>query len=66
MPIYEYECSKCNCRFEKKQRFNDEAVANCPKCYTKSKRVMCPAPVIFKGSGFYVNDYPKSSGASAK
>jgi putative FmdB family regulatory protein len=65
MPIYEYECSKCNCRFEKIQRFNDEAVANCPKCYTKSKRVMCPAPVIFKGSGFYVTDYPKSSGASA-
>jgi putative FmdB family regulatory protein len=61
MPIYEYECSHCNCRFEKKQHFHDEAVADCPKCHSTSKRVMCPSPIIFKGSGFYVNDYPKSS-----
>jgi putative FmdB family regulatory protein len=68
MPIYEYECSECSWRFEKKQRFHDEAVADCPKCQSKSKRIMVPSQIIFKGSGFYVNDYPKSSsgGSSSK
>jgi putative FmdB family regulatory protein len=64
MPIYEYECSKCSCRFDKRQGFSDEAVADCPKCQSKSIRVMVPAPVIFKGAGFYVNDYPKTSGGT--
>jgi putative FmdB family regulatory protein len=62
MPIYEYECSVCKCHFDKKQSFSDEPVANCPHCSGKSQRVMVPAPVIFKGSGFYVTDYP-SNGA---
>ncbi len=61
MPIYEYECSECSWRFEKKQRFHDEPVAECPRCQSKSKRIMVPSQIIFKGSGFYVNDYPKSS-----
>lgn len=61
MPIYEYECTKCNHRFDKRQTFKDEAIAICPKCHTKSSRVMVPAPVIFKGSGFYVTDYRKDS-----
>jgi putative FmdB family regulatory protein len=64
MPIYEYECDKCRCRFDKRQRFSDEPVAECPKCKGKSKRVMVPAPVIFKGSGFYVNDYPNKNRGS--
>ena len=58
MPIYEYECSICKCHFDKKQSFSDEPAANCPKCNGESSRVMVPAPVIFKGSGFYVTDYP--------
>jgi putative FmdB family regulatory protein len=58
MPIYEYECDECRCRFDKRQLFQDEAKADCPKCKGKSKRIMVPSPVIFKGSGFYVNDYP--------
>ncbi len=60
MPIYEYECSKCSHRFEKKQSFHDEAVADCPKCRGKSSRIMCSSQVIYKGSGFYVTDYPKT------
>lgn len=57
MPIYEYECTNCKCRFDIRQHFDDEPVAECPKCKSKSKRLMVPAPVIFKGSGFYVTDY---------
>ena len=59
MPLYEYECDKCRDHFDKRQRFHEEAVAECPKCQGKSHRVFCPAPVIFKGSGFYVTDYRK-------
>ncbi len=66
MPIYEYECSECSCRFEKKQRFHDEPVAECPRCQSKSKRIMVPSGIIFKGSGFYVTDYPKSSSGEQK
>ncbi|MDD5701917.1 MAG: zinc ribbon domain-containing protein [Dehalococcoidales bacterium] len=65
MPIYEYECCKCSHRFEKRQGFMDEASAICPLCNSSSKRVMCPAPVIFKGSGFYITDYRKDNAGSS-
>src|SRR5512136_2962251 len=58
MPIYEYECKSCHHRFEKKQGFHDEPKADCPKCNgKKTRRIIHPAPVIFKGSGFYVTDH---------
>ncbi len=59
MPIYEYECSLCQCRFERKQRFDEEPVAMCPKCKGKARRVLNSVPIIFKGSGFYVTDNRK-------
>ena len=59
MPIYEYECSHCNCRFEKRQSFSAEPVATCPKCKAQAQRIMVPVPIIFKGSGFYVTDTKK-------
>ncbi len=64
MPIYEYECSKCLHHFDKRQQFHDEATATCPKCQGKSSRVMVPAPIIFKGSGFYVTDYRSKNSAA--
>ena len=61
MPIYEYECEFCRCNFEKKQKFHDEAVATCPECQGRARRVLRPAPTIFKGSGFYTTDSRKSN-----
>jgi putative FmdB family regulatory protein len=61
MPIYEYECSHCGHRFEVRQGFHDRPQAECPQCKKKTKRVFHPAPVIFKGSGFYVTDHRKST-----
>jgi len=61
VPIYEYECSHCHFHFERKQRFDDEPVAMCPKCQGKSRRVIHSVPVIFKGSGFYITDNRKGS-----
>ncbi len=57
MPIYEYECEKCACRFELKRRF-DEGAGNpsCPQCQGKVRQLFFPSAIIFKGSGFYVTD----------
>ncbi len=59
MPIYEYECSLCHFHFERRQRFDEEPVAICPKCQGKARRVLHSIPVIFKGSGFYITDNRK-------
>ncbi len=59
MPIYEYECGLCHFYFERKQRFDEEPTAMCPKCQGKARRVIHSVPVIFKGSGFYITDNRK-------
>ena len=57
MPIYEYECEKCACRFELKRRFGeDEGSPCCPQCQGKVRRLFSLPVILFKGSGFYVND----------
>lgn len=61
MPIYQYQCPKCNFEFEIKQTFTDKPVASCPQCHTGSQRLFRPVPIIFKGSGFYVTDNATSS-----
>ena len=62
MPIYEYECGDCQCRFERRQKFDDEPITICPECEGKAHRVIHSVPVIFKGSGFYVTDHRTDSG----
>lgn len=64
MPIYEYECPECSCRFEQKRSFTDESPAVCPRCQCESRRVFSPVPIIFKGSGFYVTDHKGNRGHS--
>jgi putative FmdB family regulatory protein len=57
MPTYEYECSLCHHRFDKRQGFNDEPIAICPQCKGLSQRVFHAVPIVFKGSGFYCTDH---------
>lgn len=64
VPLYEYECSECHFRFDKKQRFHDNPVTVCPKCQGKARRILHPTPIIFKGSGFYVTDNRKKGEAA--
>jgi putative FmdB family regulatory protein len=61
MPRYDYECNSCADIFEVKQGFDDEPVAECPKCQSTARRIFTPVPIIFKGSGFYVTDNKNSS-----
>ena len=37
-------------------------MADCPECGASSNRKIHAPPVIFKGSGWYVNDYGKGRG----
>jgi len=61
MPIYEYECPTCGEHFERVQRFNEPPASLCPRGHTGVRRVLRPASVIFKGSGFYTTDYQSKS-----
>ena len=61
MPRYDYECQTCHHEFELKQSFASEPVATCPNCMNAARRVIHSVPIVFKGSGFYVNDYGKGS-----
>lgn len=62
MPRYDYKCSGCDNRFELRQSFNSDTVATCPECGEAANRQFHAPPVIFKGSGWYVNDYGKGRG----
>ena len=63
MPRYDYQCKQCRNKFELKQGFDADTVADCPECGGASSRVIYSVPVVFKGSGFYVNDYGKGNGS---
>jgi putative FmdB family regulatory protein len=64
MPIYEYACSDCGHRFDVRQSWSDDALTVCPECTGAIRRVLHPAGVIFKGSGWYITDSRKNSGAT--
>ena len=64
MPLYEYQCRKCGHRFEKIQKFSDKLIKKCPECGGKVEQMISAPAVQFKGSGWYVTDYAKSSGSS--
>ena len=65
MPLYEYECKKCHHRFEKIQKFSDPHMKKCPDCRGPVALVISAPAVQFKGSGWYVTDYPKKSSGSS-
>ncbi len=65
MPIYEYECESCATVTDIKHGFKETPSAVCPKCGGHLKRVFNAAGIVFKGSGFYVNDSRTSSSAAA-
>jgi putative FmdB family regulatory protein len=66
MPLYEYECDACHQRFERIQKFSDAPLEQCDKCGKGPVRKLLSSPAIqFKGSGWYVTDYARKSGASS-
>ena len=65
MPLYEYECDACGHRFEVIQKFSDALVDTCPRCQGSVHKLFSSPAIQFKGSGFYITDYPKGDKGSA-
>ena len=64
MPIYTYECQSCGSSLERRQGFNDEPLKTHDDCGGSLRRVIYPAGIVFKGSGFYNTDYKNSTGST--
>ena len=64
MPIYSYKCKKCNETFDKMLKAGGNGNIKCIHCDSDSQRLFSPVGIIFKGSGFYVNDYKSNPNAS--
>ncbi len=64
MPIYEYKCRTCDAVLEVIQKFSDEPLTTHEGCGGPLDRLIGSPALQFKGSGWYVNDYAKSSGKS--
>jgi putative FmdB family regulatory protein len=67
MPLYDYACTKCGRTFEVRRGFTETHQDPCAACGAPVRRVFSAAPVLFKGSGFYVTDSRKAApGAKAE
>jgi putative FmdB family regulatory protein len=66
MPLYDYKCTNCATIREIRHGFNESHDEPCPQCGAALQRVFNPAPIVFKGTGFYVTDSrPKDSSSSS-
>jgi len=67
MPLYDYQCRHCGSELEIRQKFNDEPLTDCPTCATPNVlfRKVQPAPIMFKGGGFYVTDNSRQASTAA-
>jgi len=63
MPIYEYECEKCNTTFEAMQSVSAKPLKTCNKssCKGKVHRLVSASGFIFKGSGWFTSEYPSDA-----
>ena len=62
MPIYEYRCPNGH-TFELFQRMSDPPASECQICGAAPvTKVLYPAAIHFKGSGFYSTDYGRKKG----
>jgi putative FmdB family regulatory protein len=65
MPTYVYK-REDGTTFEIKQRITEDPLETCPETGQDVERIITGnAGLIFKGDGFYVNDYGDGSGGSS-
>ncbi|MDQ2912099.1 MAG: zinc ribbon domain-containing protein [Chloroflexota bacterium] len=66
MPIYDYHCDHCGHSFSQVQSYKDPPLEKCPNCGKKPRRLIAPAAVVFKGSGWYKTDSRPAEKTEAK
>jgi len=62
MPTYDYRCAKCGEDLEVYQSFSEAPLTRHKSCGGKLTKVMSPAGIVLKGSGFYKTDNRSSNG----
>jgi len=56
MPTYEYRCAECGENFDVFQKFSAKPLRKHEGCGGELSKVIHPAGIVFKGSGFYTTD----------
>jgi putative FmdB family regulatory protein len=64
VPTYDYQCRECGHTIEVIHPMTEEGPATCEVCGGELRRILHPAGIIFKGSGFYKTDSRSASSAS--
>jgi putative FmdB family regulatory protein len=64
VPTYDYQCRTCGHTIEVIHSMTEEGPSTCERCGGELRRVLFPAGIIFKGSGFYKTDSRSSSAPS--
>ena len=67
MPTYDYQCRKCDYRFEAFHSIKADPYRDCPQCGSKGtleRLISAGNGLIFKGSGFYITDYKSKNGTT--
>lgn len=65
MPLYEYLCTACGRLTEKRQKFSDPEITDCPYCGGKLERTITAPAIQFKGGGWYADGYGLKPKAAA-
>ncbi|MFA5055513.1 MAG: zinc ribbon domain-containing protein [Dehalococcoidia bacterium] len=51
MPIYEYKCSKCDAKFERRCSFSDsDKKVSCPECKSPASKQLSAFAALSKGA----------------
>lgn len=67
MPTYRYRCAKCGDELEIWQSFDEKPLTrHADGCGGKLAKVLSPAGIVLKGSGFYKTDNRSSSKSGSK
>src|SRR5512143_1780001 len=70
MPTYDYRCAKCGEDLEVYQSFSEAPLTRHKGCGGKLAKVLSPAGIVLKGSGFYKTDNrsngKRTSGSNGK
>jgi putative FmdB family regulatory protein len=64
LPTYDYQCRSCGRTIEVIHPMREDGPSTCEVCGGELRRILHPAGIIFRGSGFYKTDSRSSSSAS--
>ncbi|MEK7590595.1 MAG: zinc ribbon domain-containing protein [Patescibacteria group bacterium] len=57
MPVFDFQCKKCQTVFEHTRPFGSKEHPRCPACGSKrTEKLLTPPAIHFKGGGFYKTD----------